>query len=133
MNKTAATEWLTHSYNDLNGAVLLYKASHPTDTISYILHQSIEKSLKALMAYNNQTIKKTHNLLELYELVCNEKFALEEDDIFRLSIASTYYTKQRYPTPHKRLPPMKEIQEIIDMSKRIFDSICILLDISISE
>lgn len=37
MNKTAATEWLAHSYHDLNGAILLYEASHFTDTISYVL------------------------------------------------------------------------------------------------
>lgn len=36
MNKTAATEWLAHSYHDLNGAILLYEASHFTDTISYV-------------------------------------------------------------------------------------------------
>ena len=133
MNKTAATEWLIHSHNDLNGAILLYKASHSTDTISYILHQSIEKSLKALMASSNQPIKKTHNLVELYELVCDENFQLTQEEVFKLSIATTYYTKQRYPTPHKKLPPMEEIKKIIDVSKKIFDLISMILDITVCE
>lgn len=133
MNKTAATEWLTYAHNDLNGAILLYKASHSTDTISYILHQSIEKSLKALMASNNQPIKKTHNLVELYELVCDENFQLTQEEVFKLSIATTYYTKQRYPTPHKKLPSIEEIKKIIDVSKKIFDLISMVLDITVCE
>lgn len=133
MNKTAAIEWLSHSYHDLNGAILLYKASHFTDTISYVLHQSIEKSLKSLIAFNNQAIKKSHNLIELYELVCSDEFELEEEDVVKLSIATTYYTKQRYPTPHKRMPPSEEIKEIIDLADTILKKISKSLSISIDE
>ncbi|MFA5454665.1 MAG: hypothetical protein WC272_05020 [Sulfurimonas sp.] len=38
--------------------------------------------IKALIAYNNHPIKKTHNLVELYELVCDENFQLNEEEIF---------------------------------------------------
>lgn len=133
MNKQAALEWLSHALHDLEAAILLHKASHPTDTISYILHQSIEKSLKAIISYNNQPMKKSHNLLELYELVCSNAFELNEDELLRLSIATIYYTKQRYPTPHKRLPPNQEIKEIIELSNTILNEVCALLQISMDE
>ena len=69
MNKPSAKEWIKHSYHDLDGAKLLLKADHFTDTISYVIHQSLEKSLKSILAFYNKPIKKTHNLIELYELV----------------------------------------------------------------
>ncbi|MEA3352217.1 MAG: hypothetical protein U9Q33_00170 [Campylobacterota bacterium] len=43
MNKTSAKEWLKHAHHDLDGPTLLYKEDHFTDTISYVVHQSLEK------------------------------------------------------------------------------------------
>ena len=57
-NKQAAIEWLTLSYYDLHGAMLMFEAGHYTDTISYVIHQSIEKSLKSVSAFHNNSIKK---------------------------------------------------------------------------
>lgn len=128
-NKTASIEWLTHAYHDLDGAMLLFKANHYTDTTSYVLQQAIEKMLKAILAAQNKPIKKIHNLLEVYDLVMSDSFTLDEDDLMYLSIATAYYIKQKYPTPHKRLPSKEEIEEIIQFSNRIFNRICILLDI----
>ena len=68
VNRTSAIEWLNHSYHDLNGATLLFKADHYTDTISYVLQQAIEKMLKAILAADNRPIKKIHNLLDVYDL-----------------------------------------------------------------
>jgi len=129
VNKTSAKEWLKHSYHDLDGAKLLFKADHFTDTISYVLHQSLEKSLKSILAFYNKPIKKTHNLIELYELVKNNDFYLEEDEIFLLAIASNYYTEQRYPVVDKESPTKKEIKDMIDLSDRIFNQICKVFDI----
>lgn len=133
MNKTSAKEWLKHSYHDLNGAKLLYKADHYTDTISYVVHQSLEKSLKSILAFNNKSIKKTHNLIDLYELVKNDNFYLEEDEIFLLAIASKYYTEQRYPIVDKQSPTKEEIKEMIDLADKILNQICGIYDIKFEE
>jgi len=132
-NKTASLEWLTHAYHDLNGAILLFKANHYTDTTSYVLQQAIEKMLKAILAAQNKPIKKIHNLLEVYDLVMSDSFILDEDDLMYLSIATAYYTKQKYPTPHKRLPPKEEIEEVIEFANRLFHQVCSILSIDPKE
>lgn len=133
VNKTSANEWLKHAYHDLDGATLLYKADHFTDTISYVIHQSLEKSLKSILAFYNKPIKKTHNLIDLYELVQNENFYLEEDEIFLLAIASKYYTEQRYPVVDKESPTKEEIKEMIDLADKIHSQICEVFDISFED
>lgn len=132
-NKTAVLEWLTHAHHDLDGAILLFEANHYTDTTSYVLQQAIEKMLKAILAAENKPIKKIHNLLEIYDLVMADSFTLDEDDLICLSIATAYYTKQKYPTPHKRLPPREEIKEIIQFADRLFHRVFTLLKIDPKE
>jgi HEPN domain-containing protein len=133
VNKTSAKEWIKHSYHDLNGAKLLYKADHYTDTISYVVHQSLEKSLKSILAFNNKSIKKTHNLIDLYELVKNDDFYLEEDEIFLLAIASKYYTEQRYPVVYKQSPTKEEIKEMIELADKILNQICKVFNIGFED
>ncbi len=131
-NKQSAKEWLIKSYHDLNGAIILFKADHYTDTIGFILQQSLEKLLKSILAYENQKIKKSHNLVELYEMVSN-RFSLEEEDIRLLSIATTYGTRVRYPTPHKKMPSKDEIKNILDFTVSLFDKVCQILYIDKKE
>lgn len=57
-NKEAAKEWLEQSDHDLQAAQLLFEADHYTDTISYILQQALEKTLKAVIASQNRPMKK---------------------------------------------------------------------------
>ena len=130
VNKKYACEWLQKSHHDLEGARLLYEAGHYTDTIAYVLHQSLEKILKAISAYRNEPIRKTHNLVELYELLTIQ-IDLEENEIFLLSIATTYQTKQRYPVVHKKLPEREEIKNILDFTEKLFDDILTQLDIDL--
>ena len=122
-NKPHAIEWVEKSYHDLDSAKILYEAGHFTDTIGYILHQSIEKLYKSCLAYENVAIVKTHNLVELNELV-EGWMGLEDAEIHLLAIATTYHTKQRYPSPHKRLPPREEIKEILDLNIQLFTTVC---------
>lgn len=132
-NKTAAIEWMMHAYHDLNGAILLFEARHYTDTISYVLQQAIEKTLKAILAAQNRPIRKVHNLLEIYDLVMSDSFKLNTDDLMCLSIATTYYTRQKYPISHKKLPAMTEIENIIEFANRLFFYVLTYLNIDIEE
>lgn len=131
-NKTHAAEWLEKSYHDLDSAKILFESGHYTDTIGYILHQSIEKIFKSWLAYQNVPIVKTHNLIELYE-VTDAVLDLNEDEIEFLAIATTYYTKQRYPSPHKRLPPKEEIKAVLDLATGLMESVCQQLGIDTND
>lgn len=131
-NKAHATEWLEKSYHDLDSAKILFEAGHFTDTIGYILHQSMEKIFKSCLAYQNVPIVKTHNLIELNELL-DDLVDLNEDEIGFLAIATTYNTKQRYPSPHKRLPSKEEIKAILDFTIVLMDAICKKLNIDSNE
>jgi len=89
VSKQSALAWLTHAYHDLQGAKTLFKAEHYTDTISYILQQAIEKTLKAIQGYKGLSIKKTHNLIELYELSISDTFKLDDDEMAMIALAKT--------------------------------------------
>lgn len=125
-NKPHAIEWVEKAYHDLDSAKILFNAGHFTDTIGYILHQSIEKLFKSYLAYDNIPIVKTHNLVELNELLTLD---LNEDDIQLLAIATTYHTKQRYPSPHKKLPSKEEIKQILELTEHLFNHVCNQLNI----
>jgi len=127
-NKTLAEEWLVKAYHNLSSAQILYAANHYTDIIGLELQQAIEKSLKSFLAYNNNQIKKTHDLIDVCELVTGY-IQFEEFEIDLLDIATNYYTQNRYPTPHPALPPRKEIKEVLDFAEDLFEKVCRILDI----
>jgi len=127
-NKTYAIEWLVKSRHDLEGAKLLCSSNHYTDTIGYVLHQSLEKMLKSILAYENKSILKTHNLVELYELL-SDHISLDEEKIYLLSIATTYQTHQRYPVVQKKLPDAEEILQVLEFSQELFENVCLSLNI----
>ena len=56
-NKMYAIEWLRFAIKNLNTAKLLYKVKHYEDIIGIELQQTLEKSLKSLIAYNKGTSK----------------------------------------------------------------------------
>ena len=132
VNKNYAKEWLEKAYHDLDSANILFVSGHYTDTIGYLYHQSIEKLFKSIIAFQNNPIEKTHNLVELNELL-NEYFEFNEDELMILSIVTTYHTKQRYPSIHKSLPSKEEIVKVKDFASYLFDKVCTILNINKDE
>ena len=131
-NKTYAKEWIVKAYHDLDSANILYNSGHYTDTVGYLYHQAIEKLFKAIIAYENSPITKTHNLIQLHELI-DKYFDFNEDDLMLLATITTYCTKQRYPTINQKLPSNDEIKKVKDFSNDIFDNVCNILNINKSE
>ncbi len=130
-NKTSAKEWLVISYHDMEAAKLLFEANHYTDSIANLLQQSIEKSLKSLLAYENRKIIKSHKLVEIYSLVTH---MIELDDkLDYLELATEYYVEDRYPNPNYELPPRDEIEQVISFAEELFDRVCKKLDIDKDE
>jgi len=128
-NKTYALEWLQKAYHDLDCANILFVSGHYTDTIGYLYHQAMEKLFKAMIAFENEPIVKTHNLIELNEKL-NDCFALNEDEMMLLGIVTTYHTKQRYPSIDKKLPSKKEIAQVKVLAMSLFEEILIKLNIN---
>ena len=131
-NKTHAKEWLEKAYHDLDSANILIISGHLTDTIGYIYHQSIEKIYKSIIAFENNPILKTHNLIELNEML-DGYFELNEDELMILSLVTTYHTKQRYPSIHKTLPSKEEIIKVKELAIYLFDKVCEILEINKEE
>jgi len=127
-NKTFAKEWLTKAYHDLSSSKILYDAHHFTDSIGCDLHQAIEKCLKAFLAYENKQIKRSHDLIDIYELV-NDHIKLDESQIRILGIATNYYTHNRYPAAHCVLPERQEIKIVLDFTIYLFEKVCQILEI----
>jgi len=117
-NKQSAREWLTISRHDLTAAGLLFENDHYTDTIGYMVQQALEKMLKSIIGYHNQRIKRTHDLVELYDNV-RDSISLEE----------TYYVENRYPNAYFTLPNKDEIKETLDFANELFKKICDMLEI----
>ena len=132
VNKNYAKEWLKKAYHDLDSANILFLSGHYTNTIGYLYHQSIEKSFKSIIAFQNNPIQKTHNLIELNELL-SEYFKFNEDELMILSIVTTYHTKQRYPSIHKTLPSKEEISKVKDFALYLFNKISEILKIKEDE
>ena len=131
MNKTASIEWLIIAYHDLKSAQILYEADHYTDSIGSDLQQSIEKTLKSMLAFNNFKIPKTHDLYEIYDLF--DDFTLEENEILILYTATEYLKEDRYPNPNYCLPEKEEIKEVLDFTQSLLESVCTVLNIELSE
>ena len=108
--------------------VRVYDVEHYTDVIGVDLQQSCEKCLKALLAYDNRKILKSHNLPEIYTYV-TDKIVLEEDEIDFLIIATKYYVADKYPSMERPLPSRDEISEMLHFSQELFSKICHILDI----
>ena len=132
MNKTASKEWLVKAWHHLSTANILYGIEHYTDIIGVEVHYSLEITLKSLIMYENKALKKTHELYEIYTMV-KKLITLDKDEIKMLIQATEYHILEAYPASHRRLPSREEIKQILDFTNKLFEEVCILLNISIEE
>jgi HEPN domain-containing protein len=128
MNKTSAIEWLEKSWHNLSGAKIFYDVKHYTDVTAVELHYSIEKSLKAFLAYENKKIPKSHDLEEIYNLVSN--YIDLDDRLDLLEQITKYHIAESYPAFDKIMSSLEEIKEVLDFAFEIFEQVCNRLDIN---
>ena len=129
-NLKYAKEWLNKSWHHLSSAILLYKVEHYTDIIAIELHYSVEIILKSFLAYDNKQIKKTHDLLEVCELV---KDYIEIENLEILALITKYHIAEAYPPRDRRMPSRGEIKEVLAFSEELFEEVCEILEISSKE
>ena len=127
MNEASAKQWLEKSWHNLSGAKIFYDVNHYTDVIAVELHYSIEKSLKAFLAYENKKIPKTHDLYTIYQLV--SKFINLEEYEDLLDITTKYHIEESYPAFHRECPSKEEIKEVLDFAFELFEKVRVILEI----
>jgi len=132
MNKTATKEWLNKAWHHLSSGKLLYEANHYTDVIAIDLHYAVEVTLKSFFAYKNKKIIKTHDLIELYSYIKDE-IHFNSDELKLMDIITTYHIRGSYPPRDRRMPPNKEIKEVLEFAEKLFAEVCEILDINESE
>jgi len=122
-NKLIAHEWLELAKHNLDAAKILFKERHFNDVIGIELHQSIEKSLKAVPAFHNKPVLKIHDLIVL--LSHAEEFIKFEIDLNQLlETATDYYVENRYPGGgFNFLPSDKEIRKVIEVAEHIYKTV----------
>lgn len=122
-NKSIASEWLELAKRNLDAAKILFKEKHFNDVIGIELHQSIEKSLKAVSAFHGKTVLKTHDLIVLLS-IAEEYIKFENEFKQVLETATDYYVENRYPGGgFNFLPSDKEIEEVIESADYIYNSV----------
>ncbi len=121
-NKTYALEWMDLAYKNMETARLLIRENHFTDSIAIELHQTIEKSFKAIYAYLGITIPRTHSLMLLFNFV-EEHIQLKNINPDDLITISDYYETDRYPGPKYSIPSRNEVEEHFKIAEIIFYNI----------
>jgi len=121
-NQTYALEWLKIAGRNLETAEILLKQDHYTDIIAIEIHQTIEKSFKAVLAFYGAKIPKTHNLMHLFEL-CNNHIEIQESFIDDLLAINDYYETERYPGPRYTIPGKTEIENSLSVAKKLHDKV----------
>ena len=96
--KERALEWLRYAKNDLEVSTHLNEVFRPLpeNTICWLCQQSVEKSLKAILAYHNAKIKKIHDI----ELILKDTGKLEPSVTLDDKIAAKitiFAVESRYP------------------------------------
>ena len=121
-----AKEWIKFAERDYAVALHLSKTFHPlpTENICYGCQQSVEKSLKAILAYNEDDIPKTHDI-ELLHQLCQKYTDKIELDISITRALTRFATKSRYPdnvfdfTKEESELGLKYAKQILDKVKEV--------------
>ena len=121
MNKTIAKEWLKAAHDDLLLISSIIDNESLTHLIAFHCQQAIEKSLKAILEYNNNNVPKRHDLLALKDLIF-DRIEIENEDM--LEALNSLYTESRYPGDLGLLPDGKptteEAEEFFSFAKNIY-------------
>jgi len=121
-NQKLALEWLTFARKNLETAQLLKRENHYTDVIAFDIQQATEKALKAVYAYNNESVPRLHALDVLYNYA-DKMIHFKNIDIKQLLIINDYYIAERYSGPKFSAPKIDEISVSLDLAQTMIDQI----------
>jgi HEPN domain-containing protein len=97
-SKTKALAWIKYSENDLGVALHLNETYRPLpeNAICWHCQQSVEKSYKAILAYHDVKIPKTHEIRKLQRTTLQYEPTVSLDEKIADKITE-FATESRYP------------------------------------
>jgi len=130
MANAQAKEWLKAGYSDLRSIFYIIDDEFLTHIVAFHSQQAIEKTLKAIIIYNEEKIPRVHKLQNLIGRVQLD-FTFDEETI---EILDELYIDARYPTDVGLLPygkpTLKDAKKFYDVAKVFFNNSCILLEVN---
>ena len=97
--------WLESAEIDLGCIEQIINEAHLTPAVAFHSQQAIEKSFKAILESYRYKIARTHNLIKLYDAVC-ECISFEVEPLM-LTAINDVYIDSRYPGDLGLLPDGK--------------------------
>ena len=127
--RVLALEWLKAAYDDLESIRYIIHADHLTNIVAFHAQQTIEKSFKAILEFENTPFVKTHNLEKFYSLL-EKKPEIGMDE---LMLVNELYIESRYPgemglLPHGK-PSPEDAKEFFAFAEEVFGKVCEVLEI----
>jgi len=116
------SDWMERAQHDLISARQLLEDEGYTDTIGYLLHQALEKALKASLLQLNDCYPKTHDLVNLVSLLTKQKKNFE-DYLEDCQFVNSFYVDGRYPADLSGMPSYEEMKKALKIVENIFDLI----------
>lgn len=114
--------WLLRAGRDLRAALHDLKADPPLrDAVVFHCQQAAEKAMKALLAWWDRPLRKTHNLEEIGS-VCRELDPSLTEVIDRAVPLTEYAWRFRYPGELME-PSEDEAQSALEAARAVYDSI----------
>ena len=121
-NAANPNAWTFFADKDLLAAETLIDNVELSGEVTFLSQQAIEKYLKAFLAKNKITIKKTHDLVDLYSEVRKIKDMNLDENL--LQDLKDLYVETRYPCnigllEEGSLPTVKEAKIYLDFAKSV--------------
>jgi HEPN domain-containing protein len=128
--KKQVEEWLEYAEIDLRSARKLLEDDTLTQSAAFHIHQTVEKSFKAIIENFNKKIPKIHDLEKLLEIITENglKFNTNTDPILKIN---NIYIEARYPGDQGLMPngtpSVSFVEEIYDFADKIYNEIKTIL------
>ena len=123
-NLDLANSWLDKARSDLYTTERMLDGDGPFDTACFHAQQAIEKALKALMAYHDLPIPRTHDLEEL-QRTCNLVQPISELVGLDLTEATDFAVQLRYDVEF--WPEKETAEQAFVLAERVVKIITIAL------
>lgn len=132
MNQKLAKEWLKAALDDIKTIERILEDKELTHIVAFHSEQAIEKSLKAILIYNNQEIPKIHSLIRLFG-ICESYIKIDLKEYQELIIKlDELYLDSRYPADFGLLPygkpSEKDALSFYKFAKKIFEIIAEIIN-----
>jgi len=134
MARKLAIEWIKTAYYDLENIRYIIDIDYLTHIIAFHSQQAIEKSFKAILAFNNKKIPKKHDLFALHEIVKSDIGSIDTNLLFRIN---ELYIDSRYLgdiglLPYGK-PTLEDAKEFYEFSNGVFNKVCEILGVDRNE